>query len=421
MGGQINVANGLNQFTPGRGVGFAYDARGNMSSDGVNAYGYDILNRLISRGSATLGYDPAGRLYQSVAVGVTTRMLYDGAAMIGEYNASNALQRRFVHGPGMDEPLVWYEGSGTSDRRWLLADERGSIVAVTNAAGAATNINTYDEYGVPGASNVGRFQNTGQMWLSEVGVYHYKNRAYAPALGRFLQTDPIGTAGGVNLYAYVGGDPVNFTDTWGLEKGEKPIVVTGLPCAAVPECMRLRQERLRLEAERAAAQQWLRNMQELFGLGHDYTVTNKVCNAALGPAAQVEALGSAAYPGQNPYSQVQSGQFYIVTDPRNGLPGGIVRSTVSNRGFTVTNVTTPLHVFAGRVDRTISANAAGTYITTHGVGTSPGIVLPPPVPPLLAYIPGPVLDAINQSQGPELFNAVDAALAERLAESNPAC
>ncbi len=73
-----------------------------------------------------------------VAAGVTTRMLYDGAAMIGEYNSSNVLQRRFVHGPGMDEPLVWYEGAGTSDRRWLLADERGSIVAVTNAAGAVS-------------------------------------------------------------------------------------------------------------------------------------------------------------------------------------------------------------------------------------------------------------------------------------------
>ncbi len=206
---------GAFQFTPGRGVAFAYDGRGNMSSDGVNAYGYDILNRLISRGSATLGYDPAGRLVQTVNGATTTRMLYDGAAMIGEYNGLGALQRRFVHGPGLDEPLVWYEGAGTSDRRWLLADERGSIVAVSDGAGAATNINTYDEYGVPGAGNVGRFQYTGQMWLSEVGVYHYKNRAYAPSLGRFLQTDPIGTAGGVNLYAYVGGDPMNLVDPSG--------------------------------------------------------------------------------------------------------------------------------------------------------------------------------------------------------------
>ena len=52
-----------------------------------------------------------------------------------------------LNGPGSDEPLVWYEGTGTSDRRFLVADERGSIVAVTDSAGAALAINRYDEYG----------------------------------------------------------------------------------------------------------------------------------------------------------------------------------------------------------------------------------------------------------------------------------
>jgi len=88
------------------------------------------------------------------------------------------LLRRYVHGPSADEPIVWYEGSGTSDRRYLVADERGSIVAVTNSSGAATNKNTYDDYGVPGSSNVGRFQYTGQTYLPETGLYHYKARAY---------------------------------------------------------------------------------------------------------------------------------------------------------------------------------------------------------------------------------------------------
>lgn len=56
-----------------------------------------------------------------------TRFAYDGQALIAEYDGSNVPQRRYVQGPGADEPLVWYEGSGTSDRRWLHADERGSI------------------------------------------------------------------------------------------------------------------------------------------------------------------------------------------------------------------------------------------------------------------------------------------------------
>ncbi|GIX17127.1 MAG: hypothetical protein KatS3mg119_1313 [Rhodothalassiaceae bacterium] len=175
----------------------------------------------------TLAYDALGRLERLIESGQDTRFLYDGAQVIAELDAaSGAVKRRYVPGPGTNEVVAWYEGAGVGERRFIHQDERGSVVAVANGAGAAIATFRYGPWGESSDTAFTRFGYTGALRLPGTDLLHMRARVYATALARFLEPDPIGFASGqLNLYSYVGGDPINFTDPSGL----KTICQAGAP------------------------------------------------------------------------------------------------------------------------------------------------------------------------------------------------
>jgi len=225
---------------------YTYDQVGNRltsayeltpSVNETTTYGYDDENRLTgiqtTRNSQTqqltFAYDPFGRRIRKTVspfgggAGEVTNYVYDGQNIILEYNTSNEIQTRYTHGPNIDEPLaIEITGATTTTPYYYHADGLGSITALSNASGNIIQRYEYDSFGNQTITTNGGikqpFTFTAREFDAETGMYFYRARYYDPKAGRFVTRDPIGFNGGdVNLYAYVGNNPVNWGDPEGLQ------------------------------------------------------------------------------------------------------------------------------------------------------------------------------------------------------------
>ena len=203
---------------------YTYDDNGNCitktdksNPSDVTTYTYDIENQLITvvHGLSTVDYkyDGLGRRIEKDVNGTVTRYVYDNEDIIAEYDGSNTLQAKYLHGPGIDEPIRMERGG---QNYFYHADGLGSITAITNSTGATVKTYRYDAFGNI-VSQIGTLANpftyTGREYDAETGLYYYRARYYDARIGRFLQEDPVQDD---NLYAYGNNNPINYGDPYGL-------------------------------------------------------------------------------------------------------------------------------------------------------------------------------------------------------------
>ncbi len=225
-------ANSDNQISLG---GFAYEGDGNPATYKGAAFGFDPEDRLttISSPAFAATYDGDGLRATKTAAGVTTYFLYDGSTPIAEETFSGtSASFSALNGWTADGWRARKQGGIVYQ---YVYDPQGSVQqrhtdGAYSSGLAAYDRSTFEGYGAlrgayKGSTGAGVGQHDpagfggqfGYYTDTETGLLCLTHRYYDPGTGKFLNRDPIGYAGGANLYGFADGNPVNESDPSGLD------------------------------------------------------------------------------------------------------------------------------------------------------------------------------------------------------------
>jgi RHS repeat-associated protein len=224
-------------------INFLSDSNGNLTSDGTRTFVFNAENQLTNvnvsgQWKTEFVYDGLGRrrisrdyLWQSGGWLKTneTRFLYDGFLAIQERNTNNVIQVTYTRGLDLSGSPSGADGIGgllartdANGSTFYHADGNGNITALIDGNQNIVARYEFDPYGrligkwgTMADKNVMQFSSMPHQGPSGLTLYPF--RAYDPTLQRWLNRDPIGETGGINLYGFVGNSPVNEIDPLGLE------------------------------------------------------------------------------------------------------------------------------------------------------------------------------------------------------------
>ncbi|KDN13737.1 hypothetical protein BGI40_08790 [Snodgrassella communis] len=240
---QYNSNGQLTQWGEGKQqTALSYDATGNLISEQLNgkqrSYQYDSINQLISiqdddTEKAHYQYDPFGRRISKTVNGETTYYLYSDEGLIAELDQNGTMQVAY----GWMPDTVW----GTSplwqasldnnqtlknaDYHYLITDYLGTPQLAVNSRDQQTWKGIADAFGNiqldPDNQISLNLRQPGQYYDQESGLYYNLARHYNPQRGRYIEADPLGVIGGLNLYGYANANPLKYADPYGLWSMDK--------------------------------------------------------------------------------------------------------------------------------------------------------------------------------------------------------
>jgi RHS repeat-associated protein len=200
-------------------LSYTYDANGartaiKKGNQTQASYTYNNDARLATAGTATLKYNAFGeRSVETVGTGSTHFIFGSDGALLSEHTTTGALTRNTIYLNG--QPLALVDSTGTVS--YVLNDQVGQPQKMLNGSGAVSWQRVAGIFGDTvsqpvGTTSANPMRFPGQWYDGTTGLHYNYFRDYEPTTGRYLETDPIGLEGGVNVYAYVGGNPVNRAD-----------------------------------------------------------------------------------------------------------------------------------------------------------------------------------------------------------------
>jgi len=207
---------------------FTYDAAGNTTASAGVTYVYDGRGRMKQAGSTTYLVNGLGQRVKKSMAGGDTYFAYDEAGhLIGEYDTSGAAIEETVWLGDMPVAVLKPAASGGgADIFYIWADHLGTPRLITDAANNSRwEWPGSDPFGnnAPNENPAGlgifayNLRFPGQYFDSETGKHYNYFRDYDPAIGRYIESDPIGLKGGISTYGYVGGRPLTSFDPEGLQ------------------------------------------------------------------------------------------------------------------------------------------------------------------------------------------------------------